>query len=117
MGGTKQDKAPVSHAAASPCCHKENAWRDHRCRVHPAVAVEVIARQLDEPCNSLAIPPENEKNENQDLWVSAFRNANCNATYLFWKSPCRDLTFIWHFEMLIKCNANISIPGLCKMQM
>ena len=45
------------------------------------------------------------------LWVSAFRNAICNTTYLFWESPCQYLTFIWHFEMLIICNANISIPG------
>ena len=22
MGGTNQDKAPVGHAAACPCCHK-----------------------------------------------------------------------------------------------
>ena len=29
----------------------------------------------------------------------------------FWKSPCRYSTFIWHFEMLMKCNAYISIPG------
>ena len=79
-----------------------------------------MLRQLDEPCDSLAIhppppppppPPPNEKNENQDLWVSAFQNAKCNATYLFWESPCRYLTFIWHFKMLMKCNANISIPG------
>ena len=69
------------------------------------------ARQLNEPCDSLAIPQKNEKNENQDLWVSAFRNTNCNAMYLFWESPCRYLTFIWHFEMLMKCNANISILG------
>ena len=45
------------------------------------------------------------------LWVSAFQNAICNTTYLFWESPCQYLTFIWHFEMLIICNANISIPG------
>ena len=111
MGGAKQDKAPVGHTAASPCCHKENAWRDHHCQVHLAVAVRATARQLDGPCDSLAIPPKNEKNESQDLWVSAFRNVNCNATYLFWESPCHYLTFIWHFEMLIKCNANVSIPG------
>ena len=42
MGGTKQDKAPVSHGAASSCCHKENAWRDHCCRVHLAVAVVIF---------------------------------------------------------------------------
>ena len=51
------------------------------------------------------------KNENQDLWVSAFQNDSCNAIYLFWESPCCYLTFIWHFEMLMKCNANISILG------
>ena len=39
MGGAKQDEAPIGHAAASPCCHKENAWREHHCRVHLAVAV------------------------------------------------------------------------------
>ena len=55
--------------------------------------------------------PQKWKNENQDVWVSAFQNANCNAMYLFWESPCRNWTFIWHFEMLIKCNANISILG------
>ena len=43
--------------------------------------------------------------------MSAFRNVNCNATYLFRESPCHYLTFIWHFKMLIKCNANVSIPG------
>ena len=84
MGGAKQDEAPVSHAATSPCCHKENAWRDHHRRVRLAVAVKATARQLDRPCDSLAIPPKNEKNENQDLWVSAFQNVNCNATYLLW---------------------------------
>ena len=58
MGGTKQDEAPVGHAAASPCHHKENAWREHHCRVHLADAVKAAARQLDEPCDSLAIPPQ-----------------------------------------------------------
>ena len=110
MGGTKQDEAPIGHAAASPHCHKENAWRKHHCQVHLAVVVKATARQLDEPCDSLSIP-QKMKNENQDLWVSAFRNAKCNASYLFWESPCHYLTFIWHFEMLMKCNANISIPG------
>ena len=108
MGGSKQNEAPIGHAATSPHCHKENASRDHHHRAHLAVALKA---QLDGPCDSLAIPPKNEKNENQDLWVSAFQNANCNATYLFGESPCHYLTFIWHFEMLIKCNANISIPG------
>ena len=57
MSGAKQDEAPVSHATTSPCCRKENAWRYHHCRVHLAVAVKVTARQLDGPCDSLAIPP------------------------------------------------------------
>ena len=48
---------------------------------------------------------------NNTSWLSAFRNAKCNASYPFWESPCCYLTFIWHFEMLMKCNANISIPG------
>ena len=34
-----------------------------------------------------------------------------NENGRFWESPCHYLTFIWHFEMLMKCNANISIPG------
>ena len=59
VGGAKQDKAPISHAAASPHCRKENAWRYHHCRVHLAVAVKATARQLDRPCDSLAIPPPN----------------------------------------------------------
>ena len=111
MGGTKQDQAPVGHAATSPHFHKENAWRKHHRRVHLAVVVKATARQLDKPCDSLAVPPKNEKNENQGLWVSAFRNAKCNSSYLFWESPCHYLTFIWHFEMLMKCNANICILG------
>ena len=61
MGGTKQDEAPVGHAAASPHCHKENTWRKHHGRVHLAVVVKATARQLDKPCDSLAVPPENEK--------------------------------------------------------
>ena len=72
MGGAKQDKAPISHAATSPHCHKENAWRKHHCQVHLAVVVKSTARQLDEPCDFLAIPQKNKKNENQDLWLSAF---------------------------------------------
>ena len=60
MGGAKQDEAPVGHAAASPHCHKEIAWRDHHHQVHLAVAVKATARQLDGPCDSLAIPPKNE---------------------------------------------------------
>ena len=110
IGGTKQDEAPVDHAATSPCCHKENAWRKHHHRVHLAVGVKATTRQLDKPCDSLAIPKKM-KNENQDLWVSSFRNAKCNASYLFWESHCCYLTFIWHFKMLVKRNANISIPG------
>ena len=72
MGGTKQDKAPVGHAATYPRCHKENTWRKHHRRVHLAVIVKATARQLDKPCDSLAVPPQNKKNENQDLWLSAF---------------------------------------------
>ena len=61
MGGTKQDKAPVGHAATYPHCHKENTWRKHHCQVHLAVVVKATARQLDKPCDSLAVPPKNEK--------------------------------------------------------
>ena len=61
MGGTKQDEAHVGHVAASPHCRKKNMWMEHHCRVHLAVAVKATARQLNRPCNSLAIPPKNEK--------------------------------------------------------
>ena len=54
LGGTKQDEAPISHTTASPHCHKENASRKRHCRVHLAVVVKATARQLDEPCDSLA---------------------------------------------------------------
>ena len=60
MGGAKQDEEPVGHAAASPHCHKEIAWRDHHRQVHLAVAVTATARQLDGPCDCLAIPQKNE---------------------------------------------------------
>ena len=60
VGGAKQDEAPIGHAAASPHCHKEIAWMDHHCRVHLAVAVKATARQLDGPCDCLAIPPQME---------------------------------------------------------
>ena len=60
VGGAKQDKVPVGPTAASPNCHKEIGWRDHHCRVHLAVAVKATARQLDGPCDCLAIPPKNE---------------------------------------------------------
>ena len=60
MGGAKQDEEPVGHAAASPHCCKEIAWRDHHRQVHLAVAVTATARQLDGPCDCLAIPPQNE---------------------------------------------------------
>ena len=60
MGGAKQDKVPVGHAATSPHCRKENAWRDHHRQEHLAVAVTATARQLDGPWDSLAIPPKNE---------------------------------------------------------
>ena len=61
VGGAKQDKAPVGHVTASPHWHKENTWRKHHRRVHLAVFVKATARQLDEPCDSLAIPPKMEK--------------------------------------------------------
>ena len=61
MGVAKQDEGPVGHAAASPHCHKENAWRKHHRQVHLAVVVKATARQLNEPCDSLAIPPKNKK--------------------------------------------------------
>ena len=41
------------------CHHMENAWREHHHRVHLAVAVKATARQPNEPCDSLAIPPKN----------------------------------------------------------
>ena len=44
MGGAKQDEAHVSHTTASPCCRKENAWRDHHHRVYLAVTVKATAR-------------------------------------------------------------------------
>ena len=43
-GGTKQDKAPVGHAAAAPRHYKVNVWRDHGRQVHLAVAVTATAR-------------------------------------------------------------------------
>ena len=61
MGGAKRDVEPVGHAAASPHQRREIAWRDHHCRVHLAVAVTATARQLDGPCECLAIPPKNEE--------------------------------------------------------
>ena len=56
-------------------------------------------QQQDNSTNHVILwqSPPKMKNENQDLWVSAFRNAKCNASYLFWESPCHYLTFIWHF--------------------
>ena len=60
-GGAKQDKAPFGHAAAAPRRYKVNVWRDHGCQVHLAVAVTATARQLNEPCESLAVPPKNEE--------------------------------------------------------
>ena len=60
MGVAKQDKEPVDHATASPHCRKEIVWRDHHHQVHLAVAVTATARQLDGPCDCLAIPPKNE---------------------------------------------------------
>ena len=49
--------APNGRTATSPHCHKENAWRKHHHEVHLVVVVKATARQLDEPCDSLAIPP------------------------------------------------------------
>ena len=60
-GGAKQDEAPVGHTTAAPCRYKVNVWGDHGRRVHLAVAVTATARQLDEPCESLAVPPKNEE--------------------------------------------------------
>ena len=76
MGGAKQDEAPVGHAATSPHCHKENAWREHHCRVHLAVAVKATTRQLDEPCDSLAIPPKNEKMRTKIYGCQHFKMPN-----------------------------------------
>ena len=56
--GAKQDEAPIGHAAAYPCCHKENTWGKHHHRVHLAVVVKATATQLNEPCDSLAVPPQ-----------------------------------------------------------
>ena len=70
MGGTKQDEAPIGHAATSPRCHKENAGRKHHHRVHLVVVVKATARQLDEPCDSLAIPPKMKKLEPRFMGVS-----------------------------------------------
>ena len=61
MGGAKQDKAPVGHAAAYLHCHMENTWRKHHRQVHLAVVVKATARQLDEPCGSLAVPKKKKK--------------------------------------------------------
>ena len=111
MGGAKRDEAPVSHAATSPRCHKENASTKHHRRVRLAVVVKATARQLDEPCDSLAIPQKNEKMRTKIYGCQHFEIAKSNASYLFWETPCHYLTFTWHFKMLMKCNANISIPG------
>ena len=61
VGGAKRDEEPIGHAAASPHRCKEIAWRDHHHRVHLAVAVTATARQLDGPCELLAIPQKNEE--------------------------------------------------------
>ena len=58
MGGAKQDEAPIGHAVTSSHCRKENTLRDHHRQVHLAVALKATARQLDGPCDSLAIPPK-----------------------------------------------------------
>ena len=61
VGGAKQDKAPVGHAATAPHHHKVNTYRGHGCQVHLAVAVTASTRQLDKQCDSLAIPPKKEE--------------------------------------------------------
>ena len=68
MGGVRQDEEPLCHAAASPHCREEIVWRDHHHRVHLAVAVAATARQLDRPCECLAIPQKMKKNEKQDFY-------------------------------------------------
>ena len=73
MGGTKQDKAPIGHATACPRCHKENTWRKHHHRVHLAVVVKATARQLNEPCDSLAVPQKNEKMRTRLMGVSILK--------------------------------------------
>ena len=73
MGGTKQDEAPIGHATTYPRCHKENTWRKHHHRVHLAVVVKATARQLNEPCDSLAVPPKNEKMRTRLMGVSILK--------------------------------------------
>ena len=80
MGGAKQDEAPISHATAYPNCHKENTWRKHHRRVHLAVVAKATARQLDEPCDSLAVP--NEKMRTKIYGCQHFEMPNVmQATY------------------------------------
>ena len=82
MGGTKQDEAPVSHAATSPCCHKENALRKHHRQVHLAVVVKATARQLDEPCDSLAVPQKMKKMRTKIYGCQHFKMPNVmQSTY------------------------------------
>ena len=82
MGGAKQDEAPISHATASPRCHKENTWRKHHHQVHLAVVVKATARQLNKPCDSLAIPPKNEKMRTKIYGCQHFKMPNVmQATY------------------------------------
>ena len=45
VGDAKQDKVPIGHAAASPHCHKEIAWRDHHHQVHLVLMDHVIVWQ------------------------------------------------------------------------
>ena len=99
MGGAKQDEAPIGHVAASPRCRKENAWRDHHCQVHLAVAVKATARQLDGPCDSLAIPPKNEKMRTKIYGCQHFEMPNVmQATYFG-----SHLVVIWHLFGISKC--------------
>ena len=78
----QSSKAPVGHATTSPHCHKENTGRKHHRRVHLAVAVKATARQLDEPYDSLATPPKNEKMRTKIYGCQHFKIPNVmQATY------------------------------------
>ena len=77
MGGTKQDEAPIGHTDASPHCHKENAWRKTTIEF-----ILLLLRQLDKPCDSLAIPPKNEKMRTKIYGCQHFEKPNVmQATY------------------------------------
>ena len=99
MGGAKQDEAPVSHIAASPHCCKENTWRDHHCRVHFAVAEKATARQLNGPCDSLAISQKNEKMRTKIYGCQHFEMPNVLQAPFFGSH----LVVIWHLFGISKC--------------